>query len=80
MDRKQMNINFLTDLIIAEVVGFIVNEFNVEYDEAMNRFYTSKTFVKLTDSETGLYLNSAAFIYELFKGEMKTGDIPQIDL
>ena len=79
MDRNQMNINFLTDQIIAEVVGFAVTEFNLAYDEAMDRFYTSKTFLKLTDPETGFYLESSAFIFELFKGEMQTGEIPQID-
>ena len=35
----------------------------VEYDEAMRIFYNSEVFEKLRNPETGLYLESPAFVY-----------------
>ena len=31
---------------------------NIEYDEAMNKFYDSEVFEKLVDKETGLFLQT----------------------
>ena len=73
------DIKFLTEIRIQDIIGYIVNDENIEYDEAIDKFYTSKTFAKLTDPETGIYLESSAFVYSLFIGEVKTGNIPQTD-
>ena len=40
---------------------------NIEYDETMNKFYNSEVFEKLVDKETGLYLESPEYVYDLFK-------------
>lgn len=69
MDR----VKFLTDQNVQEIIAFIVEDNKIEYDEALDIFYKSQTFEKLHDSETGLYRESAAYIYELFKTEQKTG-------
>lgn len=37
--------------------------------KAMQLFYNSQTFDKLTDIETGLYLESPAYIYGIFQDE-----------
>lgn len=42
----------------------------IEYDEAINKFYNSKVFEKLQDKETGLYMGSSEYVYDLFKDEM----------
>lgn len=72
-------VKFLTDLNIQEIIGFIVEDRNIEYDVAMDIFYNSVTFERLTDPETGLYLESAAFVYSLFKSEQETGKIVQAE-
>ncbi len=69
-------IKFLTDLNIQEIVAFIVEDNKIEYDEALDLFYKSETFKKLTDEQTGLYRESAAYVYSLFKYEIKTGTFP----
>lgn len=53
---------------------------NIEYDEAMNKFYNSKVFEKLQDIETGLYLESPEYVYDLFKDEMNFGRIIQAEI
>lgn len=66
-------VKFLIDQNTQEIIAFIVIDSKIEYDEALDLFYKSQTFEKLHDKETGLYRESAAYIYELFKTELKTG-------
>ncbi len=68
-------IKFLTDLNIQEIIAFIVEDKKIEYDEAIDLFYKSATFEKLTDKYTGLYRESAAYVYELFKNELINGKL-----
>lgn len=76
----EMNrINFLTELNIQDIVAYLAEDCGIEYDEAIDRFYRSETFSKLTDRETGLYRESAAYIYELYKAEIANGKLTQID-
>lgn len=74
------NVKFLTELVMQEVVGYIVADESVEYDEAIDRFYTSVTFQKLSDADTGLYRESSAYLYELYKTERATGKIIPTDI
>ena len=77
MDTK-INITFLKDELCKEIVAFIVSDENLNYSDALDKFYSSETFNKLSDNETGLYLESAAYVYTLFNIEMKTGSFPHI--
>ena len=72
-------IGFLTELNIQDIIAYIAEDFGLEYDEAIDRFYRSETFSKLTDKESGLYRESAAYIYELYKAELANGKLTQID-
>ena len=72
-------IGFLTELNIQDIIAYIAEDTKVEYDEAIDLFYRSETFSKLTDKETGLYRESAAYIYELYKAELANGKLTQID-
>ncbi len=74
------NVKFLTELNTQEVVGYIVADEGIEYDEAIDRFYTSSTFQKLSDADTGLYRESSAYLYELYKTERTTGKITPTDI
>ena len=43
--------------------------------EAIALFYNSETFIRLSDSATGLYVESSAYVYEMLKMELKMGRI-----
>lgn len=70
----------LIEYIIRDIVDMLVTDMGIEYDEAMNRFYNSEVFEKLQDVETGLYLESSAYVYDLFKDEMNFGHIMQAEI
>lgn len=70
----------LIEYAIQDIVDMISTDQNIEYDEAMNKFYNSEVFEKLMDKETGLYLESSAYVYDLFKDEMNFGHIVQAEI
>lgn len=70
----------IIEYIIQDIVDMLATDQNIEYDEAMNKFYYSEVFEKLQDKETGLYLESSGYIYDLFKDEMNFGHIIQAEI
>ena len=70
----------LIEYMIQDIIDVFTTDQNIEYDEAMNKFYNSKIFEKLQDTETGLYLESPGYVYDLFKDEMNFGYIVQAEI
>ncbi len=70
----------LIEYTIQDIIEYIVEDFHIEYDVAMQRFYNSKTFDKLLDIETGLYLESAAYVYGIFQDEQNFGNLIQAEI
>ena len=65
---------------IQDIIEYIVTDIQIEYDKAMQIFYNSQTFDKLTDIETGLYLESSAYVYGLFQDERNFGHLIQAEI
>ena len=70
----------LIEYIVQDIVDMLATDQNIEYDEAMNKFYNSEVFEKLQDKEIDLYLESSEYIYDLFKDEMNFGHIIQAEI
>lgn len=76
MSRQDQLIEFVTQ----DIIEMITNDQGVEYDEAMNKLYHSEVFEKLQNIETGLYMQSPAYVYDLFRDEMNFGHIVQAEI
>ena len=70
----------LIEYIVQDIIDMFSSDQNIEYDEAMNKFYNSKVFEKLQDKETGLYMESSEYVYDLFKDEMNFGRIVKAEI
>lgn len=70
----------LIEYIVQDIVDMFSSDQDIEYDEAMNKFYNSKVFEKLQDKETGLYMESSEYVYDLFKDEINFGGIVQAEI
>lgn len=70
----------LIEYIVQDIVDMFSSDKNIEYDEAMNKFYNSEVFEKLQDKETGLYMESSEYVYDLFKDEINFGHIVQAEI
>ena len=72
-------IKFLTEQNIQDIIAFIVDDQKIDYAQAINSFYSSQTFKLLSDPDTGLYRESPAYIYELYKSELVNGCLIQTE-
>ena len=70
-------IKFLIEQNIQDIIAFNVDDQNIDYEDAIDNFYSSHTFEKLNDPSTGLYRESAAYVYELYKSELANGILIQ---
>ena len=61
------SIEYLQTFVSRDVITYIAKDTGVDVKTAMEEFYNSWIFDKLQDSETGLYQESAGYVYELFK-------------
>lgn len=52
-----------------DVVQYLMEDKEATMEQAMEQFFMSKTFEKLSDVETGLYLEGSTYIYEMYKRE-----------
>jgi hypothetical protein len=58
-------------VIIPEVVKLIAEKYSVPEQKALDMFYTSSTAASLDNDETGLYGQSALYIFSVFIDEMQ---------
>ena len=70
----------LLEYVIQDIIDMVSTDWSIEYDEAKNKFHNSEVFEKLIDKETGLYLESPEYVYDLFKDEMNFGHIIQAEI
>lgn len=71
---------FLIETNIQDVLKYIITDLGVSITEAMRRFYVSEVFAKLQNTDTGLYLESPAYIYDLYQNEIKNGMLIQEEI
>lgn len=59
--------------IIPDIVKLISEKYKLPENEALDKFYASVTAQNLADDETGLYGQSALYIFSLFIEEYEKG-------
>lgn len=65
MSKQEM----LAQFIVQDVVALITEDEGVEFDQAMRRFYTSRTFEVLYDFDTLLYREGAHYVWCVYREE-----------
>ena len=66
---------YLVEGITKDIISYLMEDNGYDLSTALKEFYNSKTFSKLSDEATGLYIESSAYIYEIFKSELKFGKL-----
>ena len=64
-NQQQEMIEYTTQ----DVIRYLMEDNGITMEQAMEQFYMSNTFEKLSDIETGLYLEGSVYMYELLKRE-----------
>lgn len=66
---------YLVEGITKDVIAYLMEDEGYTLQQALNVFHNSETFVKLSNEESGLYIESSAYVYEILKAELKFGRI-----
>lgn len=74
MTKKQIN-QYLVDKAIDDITSYLVQDYKLGIDQAIDFIYNSDTYQKLVTPQTGLYVQSPAYIYQLLENEYKTGKL-----
>ena len=56
-------------ILISQVTELIAKQYKIKIDDARDLFYQSKVVEMLNDDETGLYGESALYLFSLFQNE-----------
>ncbi len=67
------NFDFLVEYITTKVIEWTIRDQNLGLEEALLLFHNSETFEKLCERKTDMYIESPAYIYEIFQDEMRRG-------
>lgn len=73
MDEKFSSM--LSIVLIPQIVEHIIQKEKMVEDEALLRFYLSKTYKMLSNEESKLWHYSPLTIYEIWKNELETGEL-----
>ena len=56
-------------IVAAEVIRLIAQKYKISLEQAMDNFYRSQIGAAFSEDETGLYGQSALFIFDLYQRE-----------
>jgi hypothetical protein len=68
-------VRYLIEGITKDIVTYLMQDNGMSMPEAIGLFHNSETFEKLSDPQTGLYIEGSAYVYEILKTELKMGKI-----
>ncbi|MBQ8806692.1 MAG: hypothetical protein IJZ68_09645 [Bacteroidaceae bacterium] len=67
------DIEYMVEHIAAELTILLMENRNLSFQEAIDTIYTSDTYMKLRDKNTGLYYQSPKYVYSFLEHELLTG-------
>lgn len=65
----------LSVILVPQIIDIIIKKEKMIEDEALVRFYLSKTYKLLSHEESKLWHYSPLTLYEIWKNEYKTGEL-----
>jgi hypothetical protein len=68
-------IQLMKDDICVELASYLVEDYHYTLQEALEALYTSETFERLQNDETGLYYQSPGYVYSFLQNEINTAAI-----
>ena len=75
MKLTNTQIECMIEDLSSEIIRILMEEWQYNMTQAMEIYYTSDTFERLSDPTTGLYYQSAGYVYDFLKKELTTGQV-----
>ena len=64
--------NYLKEALATDLAELLAKDFDMTITEALDALYSSETYTKLSDPNTGLYFQSTLYVYSFLKNELLT--------
>ena len=75
MKLTNTQIECMIEDLSSEIIRILMEEWQYNMTQAMEIYYKSDTFERLSDPTTGLYYQSAGYVYDFLKKELTTGQV-----
>ncbi len=72
MKLTEKQIQAMQEALCIDLVQILMEECHYDTATAFDVLYNSKTFEKLYNPSTGLYAQSAGYVYDFLEKELKT--------
>ncbi len=64
---------YLVEGISKDIVCYLMEDDGISMQEALLLLHNSELFSKLCMEQSGLYIQSSAYVYHIFRSELKYG-------
>lgn len=64
---------YLIESTVKDLTFYTIRDFDISISSAFSLVYNSETVSKLFDFETGLYIQSSMYVYNMFLQEINMG-------
>lgn len=66
---------YMKEALIPEIVMMLIDKLGMDMKSALDCFYNSETYAKLSVPESGLYFQSAGYVFSILMTEITTGKV-----
>ena len=67
--------NYMKEALATDLAELLAKDFGMTITEALDALYSSETYTKLCNPNTGLYFQSTLYVYSFLKNELLTAKI-----
>ena len=61
---------FLIECLTEDLIAMLMDAYGVSLDEAADQLYNSRTYSLLENEESGLYYQSAVYVFDMLQEEL----------
>ncbi len=65
---------FLIECLTEDLIAILMETYALSLDEAADRLYNSHTYSLLENEESGLYYQSAVYVFDMLQEELKDAE------
>ena len=64
------DIQFLIECLTEDLIAMLMDAYGVSLDEAADQLYNSRTYSLLENEDSGLYYQSAVYLFDMLQEEL----------
>lgn len=66
---------YLKEGLATDIVQFLMKDYHLDMQTALNTLYESETYSKIINPLTGLYFQGSRYVYTYLQNELQTGRV-----